>query len=337
MYRFGQFLVNPSAFLGWFDALGVAAVGMMLFTLCQLRKYFLLRLNPGLTPETFGLGLAVGGALSIVLTLVLTIASLISFELVMDQSGADLDQRRSRVARMDQTCYQQHLQTNRIAQAFALAARNNKNSKATAVVIVVCILLFVIGAGYAFTLLKLSFWGSFLAMSAGVGLPEELTKAATGLLLLYLLFDTRSLSQIQFRRTVLVAFGIAGLGFGAGESLKYFGVYASEQTPAFFYIVRAVWCVTLHGAWTLIVGAILANLLPQDAEALKAKKEDIFFMMLLACIPSAIAHGLYDACCLQESLLLWIVGGVSLIVAMGTIEGFLEGQPQYTNAYKQPV
>ncbi|MGQ9562145.1 MAG: PrsW family glutamic-type intramembrane protease [Thermogutta sp.] len=329
MHRFGQFLVDPSAFLGWFDALGIAAVGIMFFTLFQLRKYFLLRLNPGLTAETFGLGVGVGGAISIVLTILITIASLLSFKLVMDLTDADLDRNRSRVAGIDQTRYQQDLRINRLQQAFVMAATNNKNNKEMAVVIVVCILLFVIGAGYAFTLLKLTFWGSFLAMSAGVGLPEELTKAATGLVLLYLLFDTKSLSRIQFRRTVLVAFGIAGLGFGAGESLKYFGAYASEQASLVFYTGRATWCVMLHGAWTLIVGAILANLLPQDAEALKAKKEDIFFMVLLACIPSAIAHGLYDACCLQESLLPWIVGGISLIAAMGTIEGFLEEQPQH--------
>ncbi len=123
------------------------------------------------------------------------------------------------------------------ARGLGAVAKN----KAGLVAIVICILLLVIGAGYAFTVLKLGFWGSFAAMTAGVALPEELTKAAAGLLVLYMVFDTKPLSEIQFRRAILAAFGIAGLGFGAGEALKYFGVYAHEDAGLFWYGVRAVW------------------------------------------------------------------------------------------------
>jgi len=207
------------------------------------------------------------------------------------------------------------------------AALERKSSNLKIVVLVVVSLALIIGAGYACTLLQLGFWGSFAAMSAGVALPEELTKAAAGLLILYLLFDTKSLSQVQFRRAVLAAFGIAGLGFGAGEALKYFGTYAQQDADIFWYGVRAVWCVTLHGAWTLLVGAMLTSFLSQDPTSLRNKKAATFYMLLLASILTAIAHGLYNTFCMQDSDIAWVVGGLSIFVALASIEGFLEEPP----------
>jgi hypothetical protein len=155
-------------------------------------------------------------------------------------------------------------------------------------------------------------------MSCGVGLPEELAKAAVGLLILYAFFDTQSLSPANFRRLVLAAFAVAGLGFGAGEAIKYFGVYAHNNLDLFHYLVRATWCVMLHGAWTLLIGVILVYILPlpQELSALKDKAEEVFFGLLCASIPVAVVHGLYDACCVHDGVATWLVGGVSLLLAV---------------------
>lgn len=337
MYRAGQFLIEPSAFLGWFNTFGIAAVSVMIFSLFMLRANYILRLSPGFTPEMFGVGLMVGGALSIVATLLLTTTSLIFLGNVLSFTGKDVNQDRARVAGIDQVRYLSIRPNSALIHIGARGIGTVSRSKAGQVAIVCGILLLVVGAGYAFTLLKLSFWGSFAAMSAGVGLPEELTKAAAGLLVLYLLFDTKSLSQTQFRRAVLAAFGIAGLGFGAGEALKYFGVYAHEHAGVFWYGVRAVWCVTLHGAWTLLVGAMLANSLPQDPKALENKKAETFFMVLLASVPMAIVHGLYNACCEHAEVLSpWTVGLISILVARAVIEGFMVEKPEEPLLAQQP-
>lgn len=347
MHRAGQFLVEPSEFLGWFNVPGIIAVGVMIFTLFNLRENYLLRLSPSLTPEKFFVGIGVGGALSIVLTLLLTISSLMSFGTVLELTGADVDQDRASVAGIDLNQYAQSPTARAMramptglkvqaARRLRAVANNKAGTVAVVVAIVIFILLLVVGAGYAFTVLNLGFWGSFAAMSAGVALPEELTKAAVGLLVLYMVFDTKTLSEVQFRRAVLAAFGIAGLGFGAGEALKYFGAYAHEDVSLFWYGVRAVWCVTLHGGWTLIVGAMLTTSLPQDPKALENKKANTFFMLLLASVPTAIAHGLYNACCEHGAVLPWIVGGLSIFVAMVTIEVFLEEKPQDPQPEQQP-
>ena len=337
MHRAGQFLVEPSEFLGWFNELGIVAVGVMVFTLFKLRANYLLRLSPGVSPEKFGVGLGVGGALSIVSTALLTTTSLLFFGTVVELTDTDVNQDRARAAGIDQNRYAPTRANPALVYGAARGLGAASKNKAGPVVIVVGVLLLVVGAGYAFTLLKLGFWGSFAAMSAGVALPEELTKAAAGLLVLYMVFDTKSLSEIQFRRTVLAAFGIAGLGFGAGEALKYFGAYAHEDAGVFWYVVRAVWCVTLHGAWTLIIGAMLATSLPQDPKALENKKADTFGMLLGASVPTAIAHGLYNTCCEHEEVLWMIVGGLSIFVAMFVIEGFMEEKPQEPQPEQQPA
>jgi len=320
MQSAGQFLVPLSAFFDWFNTPGIVAVGVMLFILFKLRANYLLRLSPDITPEKFNIGLGVGSALSIVSTLLLTTTSLMFLENVVEMTGVGVNPDRAHSAGIDQNRYPSSV-GGIAARGLGTAAAKNKYGQA---VIVVSVLLLVIGAGYAFTVLNLGFWESFLAMSVGVGLTEELSKAAAGLLVLYMIFDTKSLSEFQFRRVVLAAFGIAGLGFGAGEALKYFGEYAHEGHGAFVYGLRAVYCVTLHGAWTLIVGGMLATSLPQDPKLLENKKIDTFYMLLLASIPTAIAHGLYNTLCSQDSILFLLWGGLSIFVAFRVIEAFLK-------------
>jgi|GEM_PF-4646397 len=98
MYRAGQFLVEPSEFLGWFNTLGMIAVGVMLFNLFRLREKYLIRLSPRVTLERFGIGLGVGGALGIVSTLLMTTASLMCFGKVVEFTGADVNQDLARIA-----------------------------------------------------------------------------------------------------------------------------------------------------------------------------------------------------------------------------------------------
>lgn len=337
MARAGQFLVSPSEFLGWFTALGIAAVALMSFMLLTLRTHYLVRLSPTITTEKFGGGLAIGGALSIISTLLLTTTSFLLFGTVLELTEADVNPDRARAAGIDQSRYSSARPNAALVHGAARGLGAASKNKAVRVAIVVVLLLLVIGAGYAFTALKLGFWGSFAAMSAGVALPEELTKAFAGVLVLYLVYDTKSLSQIQFQRAVLAAFSIAGLGFGAGEALKYFGSYAKDDADAFWYGVRAVWCVTLHGAWTLIVGAFVMNYLPRDPNSLVNKKADTFFMLLVASMPTAIAHGLYNTCCGQGHVLLWIVGGASIVVAAWIVETSCQEIAEQPKPEQQPL
>lgn len=309
----------------------------MLLTLSKLRINYVLRLCPGMTSEQFGVGLGIGGVLSIVLTLVLTTTSLMFFGRVIELTGADLDEGRVHAAGIDPNSRPSNSPNAALVYLGARGLEKATKNRAGQVAIVAGAILLVVGAGYAFTLLELGFWGSFATMSAGIALPEELTKAAAGLLILYMMFETKSLSEVQFRRAVLAAFGIAGLGFGAGEALKYFGSYAQDGSGISWYIVRAVWCVTLHGAWTLIVGALLSTSLPKDPNALENRMADTFFMLLLACIPTVIAHGLYNAYCQHDEVLPWVVGGVSMVVAIALIEGFLEEKADDSSPKQQPA
>jgi RsiW-degrading membrane proteinase PrsW (M82 family) len=324
MFRAGQFLIQPSEFLNWFNLPGIMAVGVMLYTLYRLHEKFICRLNPKVTQARFATGLAIGGATSIVSTLILTTAALVTFEMTQKWTGTVVNHSRVRTSGVDQNQLTgQPTYSNESHVGFTFGRHAIKNPRASIFAFVVGILLLVMGFGYACTLLQLGFFGSFAAMSAGVGLPEELAKAAAGLLILYQVFDTKSLSGVYFKRAALAAFATAGLGFGAGEALKYFGAYANEGAGFEWYLIRAIWCVTLHGAWTLIVGATAIPFLPNDPAKLKV--DETFYLLLSVSIPVAIAHGLYNACCGYDAFLPWgIVGGISLFVAYWTARVFLE-------------
>ena len=180
---------------------------------------------------------------------------------------------------------------------------------------VVMLLLLVIGFGYAYLDSSVGLLQTMGCASAGIGLPEELAKAYVGLLLVSWMGVKTVTHLPQFRREVLAAFGLAGLGFGALEAFKYFGEYAAAAVPPYVYLVRAAWCVPLHGAWSILVGVALLRLVAQ--EKLKAGGENIVTPVVIACIPLAITHGVYDAFCTHDSSLLWAVGCVSFAAAAG--------------------
>lgn len=321
----GQFLVTPGDFLGWFNVLGIGAAVLMIFNLFWLRGAYISRLSPYLTTAGFSLGLGISGLVGILSTLLLTITSLMFFSTIMDLTGLKINQDAALVADVQQSNYRAPSS----ADSYMVYGLNGgiqtaNKSKVGQIFLLVCILLLIIGSGYAFTMLDLSFEYSFGAMSTGIGLPEEIAKAGTGLLLLYILFDTKRLSIIQFRRAVLVAFGIAGLGFGAGEALKYFGSYADQNASPFIYGLRAVWCVSLHGAWTLLVGAMLATSLPLNPSELKTNFADSVGIIPFFCVPIALIHGLYNTLCQHGENGCWLVGGLSLLAAVFVVESYLK-------------
>jgi len=320
----GQWLVDPSQSFRCLERFGLFGLATTLFVLYTVRTQIITSLVPNLTLERFWYSLVLGGVLSIVSTLVLTLTSVIFFDQIAQMTGANKKVDRTELARLDYTQKSSfdHAVGYSLVRGVQSYRTSPKAGRAVGIAIVIVVLICVIGAGYACSALDLGFWGHFVSMSCGIGLPEELTKAAAGLLVLYTFFDTRSVSPGSFRRFVLAAFGLAGLGFGAGEAIKYFGVYAHHDVGLFCYLIRGTWCVTLHGAWTLLVGAALAGALPQDPSALKDKGQEIFFALLFACIPLAIAHGLYDAFCFHDGVGALVVGCVSLVAAGLVIDGF---------------
>lgn len=330
----GQFLIDPNEFLGWFSVAGIAAVALMLGTLIKLRDRYLLRLGPDITNDRFGLGLGIGGVLSVVLTLILHASSSAFVGKVQEVTGYSLDPARVDVAKI-KTSLSDTGHYSGYAKGVGIALKEASKNKTTLAIIVGVILLLAVGAGHAFLLFPLPFWWSFAAWSAGVGLPEEFCKACAGLLVLYLVFDTKAMSPIQFKRATLAAFAIAGLGFGAVEALKYFGMYTSGNCDLDGYAIRATWCVTLHGAWTLLVGALVMSELPQLPELLATKKAELFLLLVVASIPTVIAHGLYDALCGSGNALPYVVGGVSIYVAWKVIWKFVEDH--HDIAVEEPV
>lgn len=327
MYKASQFLVELRCFFDWFDASGIFAVAIMITAVLQLRKWFVNRLSPTSTFGQFGTAIAVGGVVSISSSLFLTITALTflpyasEFGLpVLPQfvHSAGLDDNQNSLVNPARRDTAESMPDN-ADRGKRLAWRSIRGEgrigRYLRVIKLGIILLAVVGGGYAFTLFDLTFWPSFAAMSAGVGFPEELAKAAAGMLVLYAVFTPQNLPKIDFRRTVLVAFGTAGIGFGVFEALKYFGAYRAVDAGIFWYIMRATWCVTLHGAWTLIAGALLVRALPRNAGAIAHKWNNMLLQLVGVAIATAIIHGLYNAACMQGGLLPWLTGGLSIIAA----------------------
>ena len=258
-------------------------------------------------------------AVSIVLTLVLQTVA-------VQFLGTTARLTNTAVTYMDQSDMSGATVMRGVSQPFrGLGAGVRRNPRLTgilAVLAVIAVLLLVIGAGYAFTALDLPFLGHLAAFAAGVGLVEELSKAAAGLAILYMILCGGSgLSRQQFERRILAALGIAGLGFGAGEALFYFGACAAADSGMLIYAIRAVWCITLHGAWALITGHLLAQHLPLDSAELEADGGRISGRLLISCLPSLLLHAVYNSCCLHGSGFCWMTGAVSLLAAAVIIDG----------------
>lgn len=312
----GQFLVPLSAFFNWFNLLGILSVGVMWATLHWLYKNYARKLWPDLSESAMKMSLGVGGVVSIMLTFLLTGTSFMFLVTVLSITSSPINSSVAMVAEIDQSEVEKDRSRNGVAGHVARHGFNAvTKSRVGKYLSLITGVLLVVGAGYAYTLLELPFLESFMAMSAGVGFPEELTKIAAGLLVLYYIFDVKELTPKQFYPKVLVAFGLAGLGFGAVEALKYFGAYAEAGEGLVSHLLRAVFCVTLHGSWTLTSGAILSSFLTPQVEQLQRDKLDTAYRVCLAAIPSALCHGLYNTLAFRNSALCFVVGAVSIYIA----------------------
>jgi RsiW-degrading membrane proteinase PrsW (M82 family) len=267
--------------------------------------------------------------ISIGLTLVLQTLSVMSFTVAVEVTEAPGNQ----VSQLSSSSVPLGRAVNHDARAVAGIGKavpmNRKAAEAAALIAAIVILLFVIGAGYVFTALELSFSSHFVALSAGVGLVEEFTKAIAGVVIFYWVIRRLPNGDAQgHKKRVMAAFGLAGLGFGAGEALHYFGVYNDIGSGISCYAIRAVWCVALHGCWAMISGAIVASWLPAvwDRSIGVRKASGV---ILASCIPSVILHGFYDAACIHESSLCWVTGIVSIVAAYVIFESvFDQDAPQ---------
>ena len=171
------------------------------------------------------------------------------------------------------------------------------------------IILFLIGGGYAFSSLDVSLPTHILAFTLSVGPVEELAKALAGVTV-YLFLLPRS-AQLK-RGTIIMAFGIAGLGFGSGEAFHYYAQYRLAGCDLSAYLIRCFWCVPLHFSWTVIVGARAAKNLGALYVVDKARFVDYLWVVFVAAIPCIALHGFYDAFCTHDIFLNWIVGLTSL-------------------------
>jgi hypothetical protein len=195
-------------------------------------------------------------------------------------------------------------------------------------------LALILGMGYAESLAPRSFGEHIFSFVAGVGLLEELVKGLLGMLLACLVILGGSEPRPDARKPWLlayagVAFLAAGMTYGAGEAIYYFQVYAGEGAPWWAYLVRAVWCVCLHGAWGAFTG-VLAGLAgiayhgmekepappsPAPWDRIGEAQLDARLALgagIMLCLPAAILHGLYDAACLHDNTIALMLGGVSL-------------------------
>ena len=126
-----------------------------------------------------------------------------------------------------------------------------------------------------------------------------------------------------------VAFLVGGLSYGAGEAIFYFHVYAGASVPTWIYLMRAVWCVCLHGTWACLTGivATIAGLLFEKwwglrdylAASIEGGQLSLICeipVYILFCRPAVILHGLYDAACIHDEATAYVVGGISFAVCL---------------------
>lgn len=324
MIEAGQFLSKPGAAITFLSGFSILGLLMLWWTLRTVKQKYVTRLVPSITNETFLKAIGLGGVVSIVLTLVLQTLSLVFLNVTVEVTGAAANQvTQMSPGRVHPVAIHGGA---RVVEGIGKSLPKNPRAVATAAVVaIVVILLLVVGAGYAFSAIDLSFFPHFIAFTVGVGLMEECTKAIAGLAICYwILAQAPDGTPLDHRKRIMAAFGLAGLGFGAGEALHYFGVYNDVGSGIGIYAVRAIWCVALHACWATISGAIAASSLP----AVWDKNVDLRKLggiILASCVPSMILHGFYDAACVHESSLCWVTGIVSIIAAISVFQSTVGG------------
>jgi RsiW-degrading membrane proteinase PrsW (M82 family) len=208
--------------------------------------------------------------------------------------------------------------TRSVGQATVRGFASFKKGKGIVVLVAIFAFLMLIGGGYAFTAVDLPVWGHMIAFTVGVGLTEELCKlVAAGVLMLPAL-------RIFRHRSSLLPFVMAGLAFGVGESLFYFNSYSEGGADVAIYLIRAIWCVTLHVCWTTIVGHLIIDKFKETPELDDFLGEKTLPLLLLL-LPAAVLHGIYDAFCVHDMLLgALVVGMISIGWAFDVFTSYAE-------------
>lgn len=153
---------------------------------------------------------------------------------------------------------------------------------------------------------------SFFGYTLGVGLCEELVKAAPVLLRM------RSPRGIDWRGACV--WGLAsGVGFGVAEGIMYSsdsynGVHAWDA-----YLVRFVSCVALHAVWSAAVGIMVWHQRNKLAGDLDWK--ELTLVVLISLSAPMILHGLYDTMLKRDMPALALV---TAIVSFAWLAGLIE-------------
>jgi RsiW-degrading membrane proteinase PrsW (M82 family) len=148
---------------------------------------------------------------------------------------------------------------------------------------------------------------SFLGFTFGVGLCEELVKAAP-------VFLHRGDEERANWRGLFIWGLASGAGFGIAEGILYSGRYYNGITGPGAYAVRFLSCVALHAIWTGSV-AVTLYLRRDMFDHLDAWHEWIGPVLFVIGLPM-ILHGLYDTCLKRD------LNAAALLVAVASF-GYL--------------
>jgi RsiW-degrading membrane proteinase PrsW (M82 family) len=151
---------------------------------------------------------------------------------------------------------------------------------------------------------------SFIGYTAGVGLCEELCKAAP------LFFKYREPNDQSWKGAFL--WGIAsGAGFGLAEGVTYASDFYNGVSGADAYFVRNLSCVALHAVWTGSAAITLHR--KQHLFQGEMAWYDFLVRTLVVIYVPMILHGLYDTLLKKE------MSGLALVVAVASF-GYLAFQ-----------
>jgi RsiW-degrading membrane proteinase PrsW (M82 family) len=145
------------------------------------------------------------------------------------------------------------------------------------------------------------FFLSFVGFTCGVGLCEEICKAAP---VFYYLRNTR---KSDWRGACLLGFA-SGAGFGISEGIMYAGSFYNGIEPVTTYIVRFVSCVALHAVLSGGVSLLMfgnQDYLGGDCDWMTFLVGGMHYILI-----AMILHGLYDTLLKQN------LNAVGLLVAL---------------------
>ena len=319
----GQVLTRTPQLFGGFDLLHGIGLALLVGTLITVWVLVVHSAHSGVSGISYSGGIAGSAIIGILCVYALTFTGTWFFGTVLSFGIGPVNNavaQAAGVAPSDDSVSQTSGTTSRFwlnaGRAAAHMRLKGKAAGVAAIIAIVVVLLLAIGAGYAFTAIDLPFWGHSLAYIAGVGLPEELAKAIAGVVLCNIVCRARPANGQLIagdRKTLTICMLVAGLGFGAGESLKYFSEYSAGGLGLDAFVLRATWCVVLHSSWCVLAGVLLdlANKSVKASEGAGA----LLIPFIMAVIPSAVLHGIYDASLLHVPNLGWIVGGASILMA----------------------